>query len=210
MKQKGRIALFSNDKDREKFYQILQQVKTKFGFKLYAYCFIKIDEYCLLIDANGADISQIMKSVNITYAMYKENKTGLFRDRYKSELIKDADMLNMLLTKIHQFGHDNKFNSGCFFNQTNNHSFLDPMPEEPFLQKEFEKRISSLEEGRGELERVAELKGLSVEELLKNRELRNNQIKDFRRNSTLSLKEIGTLFGGLSESMVSKILSEQS
>jgi DNA-directed RNA polymerase specialized sigma subunit len=44
--------------------------------------------------------------------------------------------------------------------------------------------------------------------LIKNKEERNKMIKHFRKNSTLSLKEIGSIFGGLSESSICKILSK--
>ncbi|HCW73194.1 MAG TPA: hypothetical protein DHM90_04710 [Clostridiaceae bacterium] len=50
-------------------------------------------------------------------------------------------------------------------------------------------------------------RGMSLTELLKEKELRNELILKFRKNSTLSLKELGSLFGGLSESSICKILN---
>ena len=45
-----------------------------------------------------------------------------------------------------------------------------------------------------------------MDELTKNKEIRNNIIRELRKNSSLKLKEIGELVGGLSESRVSRIL----
>jgi len=65
-------------------------------------------------------------------------------------------------------------------------------------KKEAEMRIGTL----------LDKKGYTFKELIKNKDERNKLIKYFRKNSTLSLKEIGSIFGGLSESTICKILSK--
>jgi len=67
--------------------------------------------------------------------------------------------------------------------------------------------METLEEAEEKLKEVSLERGLSLEELLKEKEIRNDLILRFRKNSTLSLKELGALFGGLSESSICKILS---
>ena len=49
---------------------------------------------------------------------------------------------------------------------------------------------------------------LTLSELNKDKDLRNTWICEARRASCLTQKEIGSVFGGLSESMVSKILNQ--
>jgi uncharacterized protein YnzC (UPF0291/DUF896 family) len=64
-----------------------------------------------------------------------------------------------------------------------------------------------LDTASDKLKKIANNKGLSIDEAIEDRALRNELIKTFRKNSTLSLKTLGKLFGGLSESSISKILN---
>ncbi len=50
-------------------------------------------------------------------------------------------------------------------------------------------------------------RNLSIEECILNTKIRNEMIKQLRKNSNLTLKEIGQILGGISESRVSRILS---
>ena len=59
---------------------------------------------------------------------------------------------------------------------------------------------------KDKLETIATERGLTLDELLKNKSLRNELIRLFRKHSTLSLKQLGELFGNLSESTISKLL----
>jgi DNA-directed RNA polymerase specialized sigma subunit len=47
-----------------------------------------------------------------------------------------------------------------------------------------------------------------MDELLRDKKRRNDLIKVIRKNSSLSLKELGELFGGLSESRISRIAQD--
>ncbi len=64
------------------------------------------------------------------------------------------------------------------------------------------------DQAQKKLAQVAYEMGLTVPQLLKDKPRRNALIKQFRRDSTLSLKALGDLFGGLSESSVCKILNQ--
>lgn len=85
--------IFHDDADRIKFLKILQRNKEKYAYKVYAYCLMS-NHVHLLIGSNGSDISQVMKSINVSYVIYfnrKHNRCGhLFQDRFKSEYI-DSD-----------------------------------------------------------------------------------------------------------------------
>ncbi|MCK9443185.1 MAG: hypothetical protein M0Q14_01425 [Tissierellaceae bacterium] len=211
--------LFTNDEDRDKFLSILALSKEVNGFKLYAYCLINSNEYHLIIGSNGSDISKIMKGVNISYAMYVNHPDSIFKDRYKSILIKDKSHLLKTLDSIHKRAKekDNIYNSYCYFdNIISIEGILDEVDlmsldeEDDCLVHRTEGRecIKSMEEAIDKLNEIAHCKHLSVDELIINKPSRNSLIKQFRRESTLSLKELGQLFGNLSESTISKILKQ--
>ena len=213
--------LFRDEKDRKEFLRILEEKKQRFGFKVYAYC-IKVGEvYHLMIDANGSDISQVMKSMNISYALYRKSSESLFRDRYYSKLLCDHEGIKSIFEQIHQEGKDdeNGYNSYCFYNE-------DKLKESTLVDTEdlavllhsqgtFEKEpdchgcIESYEEAKDIL--LQELQSLELDQkaFMKNKKLRNQKIREFRKKTTLSLKELGKLFGGLSESSICKVLKNQ-
>ncbi len=70
------------------------------------------------------------------------------------------------------------------------------------------KCLTCKDDAHERLASIAADKGLSIQELLKDKAERNRLIKEFRRESTLSLKALGLLFGGLSESTICKILNQ--
>lgn len=208
----GQKLLFEKEEDRTEFLEILKKAQTQFQFKLYAYCLLSDNQYHLVMDLNGADMSKVMKSINIGYAMYKDQKEPLFKDRYKSELLKDTEDAEDVVKTLHKNGIPGSlWNSYCTYD-TAAPLKLDWIST---IEKRADKENTSpcrncmetLEEAEEKLKEVSVEKGLSLEELLKEKEIRNDLILKFRKNSTLSLKELGTLFGGLSESSICKILN---
>ncbi len=190
-------SLFESDDERMKFLQLLKETKQKYGIKLYAYCLEDPNTYHIIIHANGSDLSKLMKSLNIAYAMYVGFDGPLFKDRYKSHLIDSActyeavrsDVVNSKNEKMSCFNSDplycddeNPFDAIC-------------MP-----------CLKTRDEAYLKLEKLASSHQMTVDEMLGNKEIRNDLIIEFRKSSLLSLKELGLLFGGLSESSVSKIL----
>ena len=73
--------LFSMDEERNTLLETLEKVKKKYNFKLYAVSLTE-NSYKLLLFDNGNDLSKILKSINISFAMkYKcnhENCTAIF------------------------------------------------------------------------------------------------------------------------------------
>lgn len=208
----GQKLLFEKEEDRTEFLEILKKAQTQFQFKLYAYCLLSDNQYHLVMDLNGADMSKVMKSINIGYAMYKDQKEPLFKDRYKSELLKSTEDAADVVKRLHKNGITGSlWNSYCTYDKE--------APLKLDWISSIEKRadqkegtpcrncMETLEEAEEKLKEVSLERGLSLEELLKEKEIRNDLILRFRKNSTLSLKELGTLFGGLSESSICKILS---
>ncbi len=212
--------LFNDDLDRDKFLSILDLSKKKNDFKLYAYCLLNPKEYHLIIGANGSDISKVMKEINISYAMYVNHPTSIYRDRYRSILIQNKEQLLSIFNDIHATGKkiDSIYNSYCFFNEDiSGDGLLDKIDftlltqtDDCLIHKsDCKDCIKTMEKALDKLNEIANCKGLTIDELMANKSLRNELIKQFRRESTLSLKDLGKLFGGLSESTICKILNNK-
>lgn len=213
------VKLFSNDTDRENFLSILSKSKNINDFRLYAYCLADPDKYHLIVCTNGSDISKIMKEINIGYAMYLNIPAPIYKDRYKSQLIKNKEDLLSIIDRIHATGKktNSQYNSYCFFNGENVDDGLLDIVDLNNLEEADDCLVSiskstdcirTKEEAIRELERLANCKNITIDSMFKDKPLRNSIIRDFRKNSTLSLKELGEVFGGLSESSICKILKK--
>ena len=66
-------SIFYDDEDRKRYLEILQKNQEKYESKIYAYCLMD-NHVNLLIATNGSDISQVMKSINVSYVMYINRK----------------------------------------------------------------------------------------------------------------------------------------
>lgn len=98
------IDLFKEHEDKARYFSLIKKYQKLYLFKIYGYCLMK-NHLHLIIDANGADISKIMHSINFSYAQYfnrKYNRHGhLFQDRFKSKLVTNQRYLLALSTYIH-------------------------------------------------------------------------------------------------------------
>lgn len=195
--------LFETDQDRIKFITILERSKNKFNFVLHGYCLLNSNRYDLIIDVNGGDLSKIMKSINIAYAMYAKCNGKIFSDRYKSTLLETDEQL----ASIKQIIKDNKkkATSDCYNMCYDN---IEPLALDSLDLEDCDNCIKCITTASEKLSAIAKSKGMTVDVLLKDKETRNRLIKSFRKSSTLSLKALGQLFGGLSESSISKILNQ--
>lgn len=236
----GCRSLFTNQADREKFLFILKKAKKKFDFKLFSYCLAKDDQYQLVLFDNGCDVSNIMRSINISYAMYAKCDGKLFRDRYVSTLIEDYPALLETTRTIHHAGQQSDWNSWCVFNTREDSDLIDdalllggltgivadakaeykkmvlePSADAPECNRdqtfcEDETQCMRTEaQARERLVKEAEQLGMSVSDVLHDKSVRNAFIKMFRKHSTLSMRTLGQIFGGLSESAVCRILSRE-
>lgn len=218
----------------------------------------------LIIDTNGSDISQVMKSINVSYANYF-NKTyrrcgHLFQDRFKSEVVDNDRYLTELTRYIHlnpvrakivsKPGNYEWSSYQVYVGLEKDLSQLvdaalvlelfsssyskarqeyiryvnrdgdavydeDGSPRVPIhfpdLENEYypdiydEKKVEEL------IEEIANRSKLCKDDLVQKNaihmDIRNKAILEVRKVSNLSMKKIGQLFGGLSESAVSKIIN---
>ncbi|MBN2260048.1 MAG: transposase [Clostridiales bacterium] len=217
--------IFEDELDREEFINILKDKKNQFNFKIYGYCLADDRKYKLIIYDNGSDISKIMKSINISYAYHIKNQGKIFNERYKSTLIKSPEHLEEIISNLHK--HKNCCEYG--FNKTENlidfEIYFTPpnSPQERILIrdqftdefcmkinvscKNTENCIHDFEQGKAVIETLAKKYEVTIDQFLSNKNIRNQELLNFRKMTTLSLKEIGHLFGGLSESAVCKIVN---
>ena len=221
LRQRGaeKSSLFRNAVDREMFLKLLLEKKEEVGFKIYAYCIRKRDEYHIILDANGSDISKVMKSLNISYALYRKSKHSLFRDRYYSELLPDNASIKKIFEEIHKERDSEGFNSYCYYSKERiqESSLIDMEDLHTILLSDgnFKRDaschgcIETFEEAEQELLQEIGRQGLTPKEFYKKKQLRNQKIWEYRRKTTLSLKELGRLFGGLSESSICKVLKNR-
>jgi REP element-mobilizing transposase RayT len=253
---KGEI--FIADRDRGKFIEILARMKSKYNFLVYAYCLMS-NHIHLVIDDNGNDISRLIKSVNVSYALYfnkKYKRVGhLFQDRFKSEIITNDRYLLQVSKYIHNnpvkanmviapeeyywssyniyLGRmENKYylvdttkilglisdNTGraakqyaLYVNQKEAKApqVMDVEDNYTAVDKQDSGIIITVKEAKEKIEEIASKNRLTYEQLLRNKRLRNETIKEIREVSSLTLQQLGEVFGGLSASRVSRILAEK-
>lgn len=99
-----RKAIFTKDRDREKFLEYLQKAKEKYKFYLYAYV-LMTNHYHLLLETKLPNISRIMQYINTSYTTYynvKYKRSGhLFQGRYKSIVVDKESYFLELSRYIH-------------------------------------------------------------------------------------------------------------
>ncbi|MEF9959352.1 MAG: transposase [Niameybacter sp.] len=98
------INLFNNSEDKDVYLALIKKAKTKFNFKVYAFCLMNTHAH-LVIDSFGSDISKVMHYINLCYSIYYNNKyhrSGpVFRDRFKSRIVDSYKYLINVCAYIH-------------------------------------------------------------------------------------------------------------
>ncbi len=105
------VKLFKTDEDKIRYMGLLKKYQALYYFKVYAYCLMNNHAH-FIIDANGADISKIMHSINFSYAIYfnrvHKRNGHLFQDRFKSKVVNNQRYLYTLTAYIHNNPSDIK------------------------------------------------------------------------------------------------------
>jgi REP element-mobilizing transposase RayT len=98
------LDLFRDDDDKLKYLSLVKKYQKLYQFRVYGYCLMDTHVH-LIIDANGADISRIMHSINFSYAQYynavHKRHGHLFQDRFRSKMVKDERYLLSLSAYVH-------------------------------------------------------------------------------------------------------------
>ncbi len=195
----GCRPLFLTDGDRTYFIELLQRAVNMFNCHIIEYCVQENDTYHLIIDVNGGDLSKIMKTINIPYGMHATCDGKLFKDRYRSQVIEDETSLESIRVMIRNAtSQEGGFSSFCV-------SEIKPYATQPMICIDC---IGSVEDAVDYLSYRVKSMGITLDEAISDKGVRNQLMKEIRRTSTLSLKRIGEVFGGISESSVSKIIKQ--
>lgn len=100
----GGQDLFYTDKDRYKFYNLLQEGISKFNFQIHGFCLMS-NHVHLIIQVNEVSLSKIMQNVCFRYAAWINkclNRVGhLFQGRFKAKLIDSDFYCLQLIHYIH-------------------------------------------------------------------------------------------------------------
>lgn len=108
--------LFIDKADKERYLFLVRKYMKKHLFKVYAYCLMTTHLH-MIIDCNGADISDIMHGINQCYAQYfniRYQRNGhVFQDRFKSKIIMDDRYLITCSAYIHNNVTDIKGYKQC-------------------------------------------------------------------------------------------------
>lgn len=120
---KGRNGIFKDSKDKIRMLECIGAAKEQYDFLLLAYC-IMDNHYHLIIKTHNISIVKIMQSINTRFGKYysKNYKKTPFKGRYKSIIIEDNEVANLINT-IH--------------NEPINYDVVDSMEEYPYISHAF-------------------------------------------------------------------------
>lgn len=96
----GKQILFEDDKDKNKFLNIIERGKEKYDYNIFAYCLMDNHIHLLLEDVN-MQLSEIMRIILQMYSYYynsKYDRTGhVFQERFRSEpILNDRQFMNVI------------------------------------------------------------------------------------------------------------------
>lgn len=231
-----RKSIFRDDDDKWRYLYTLKVKQEKYNFKVYCYCLMD-NHVHLLIAANGADVSQFMKSINISYVIYfnrKYKRCGhLFQERFKSEIIDSEQYLLQVSKYIHlnpvkasmvQIPEEYIWSSyGVFaglrkdiFNLVYYNEVMGLISNNRNLAIKKYKEFMGFKDIKDEnyerflkLEEVEKDINIITQEILRQyRGDRDRTIIELKSRTKLTLKEIGEYFGGLSPSTVYRIIKK--
>ena len=98
--------IFEEDFDFKVMSDYIKELKKKFSFEIYAYCFMTNHVHLVLKENNMGDISLIMKNLLTKYALYYNNKYDrrghLYESRYKSIPIMSNDYFFASVRYVHR------------------------------------------------------------------------------------------------------------
>lgn len=96
--------IFKSLRDREKFLEYLETATSRFFIRIHTYC-LMTNHYHVLVETPEANLSRVMKWINVSYAVYfntKRKRHGhLFQGRFKSVLVDADEYLKQLSRYIH-------------------------------------------------------------------------------------------------------------
>lgn len=102
----NRESIFKEDKYKEKYIKILSEQIKKFNVKIISYCVMGNHAHMLFYVNDIQEMIKFMQKVNTIYAIFynkTNNRVGfVFRDRYKTQSIKNQKHLFACIAYIHK------------------------------------------------------------------------------------------------------------
>ncbi|WP_347273048.1 transposase [Candidatus Kuenenia sp.] len=94
-----REDIFPDTRDREKFYEIVGNIESRYGINVYVFVLMS-NHYHILLETPHANLSRAIQRLNGDYALYfsrRHKQPGhLFQGRYKAMLVeKDVYLLEL-------------------------------------------------------------------------------------------------------------------
>lgn len=206
IEQHSTKPVFTSNIDRNVFIDLLKQTQSQFLIDIYGYCLLDDYSFKLIINVHKQSISKIMQSLIISYTAHRKSQEPLFIQRFKSKPLHNFNELNDELRAIHKESKS-IYNSFCVINNRIPHD-LDWISELDEHMIEFKPQAQPISDQ--DLKELCLLffdeHDCDMDTIQSNKELRNQCIMRLRQQSNCTLKQIGDLFGGLSESTISKII----
>ena len=194
--------LFRDDGDRDFFLDRLEKVQDRYQCRVLAFCCAQENGFQLVIDTQGANISKMMQSLTIAYAMYRASNDKLFTQRYKSEALHSNEAVKQAVEDILQ---STEYSGCCFkLNQTMPFNWV-KVSSKKLYQAHPARTLIKPENAQQILNDWLSKNGCTHEEIKKDKHKRNQCMIEFRQKHDCSLKVLADLFD-LSESSASKII----
>ncbi len=225
--QQCEISIFDSKMTRKAFLNVLVETINKYDCLIIA-CDVEKNGYRLIVFDNGNDISSIMRSINISLSMKTLNQSIKFCRRFKSTILQDCNAISEYLNtfgnlqneycaellKANQTTTVIKFKTMFFENENEfcrliakNCHCLPATVIDCNGMNERPTSIITAKTAKLQLQYMLNEHLITFEDMLTDKKLRNRCILYLRRNSTMTLKQIGELFN-LSESAVSKVIKK--
>ena len=101
----NRERIFKKDNQKKEYIKLLKEYSEKYKIKVIAYCVMDNHVHILVNYMEIEDIIKFMQKINTIYAIYynkNQNRVGyVYRDRYKSQVIKDRKHFINCIIYIH-------------------------------------------------------------------------------------------------------------
>jgi len=195
------FQIFRHNEDREYFLSLLKHAQNQYGCHVLAFCCAEDKGFKLILDTQGSNISKILQSITIAYALYRKSDVKLFEQRYKSKALKNPVEIQQ---KVKEMGLSFPEYAGCCYSNTETYEWLIPHEQItllPIQTRDHHHDYSKLENWLLQNNTTYEL-------MMADKSLRNKAIIDLRKLSNCSLKKLAIAFH-LTESSISKILKKQ-
>ena len=100
----GRMIIFNDDRDRERFLLRLEESADTYNVRVYMFCLMS-NHVHLVVETPQANISRFMQSLTTGYTVYfnlKNNNCGhLFQGRFGAKLVEGDSYLSALTRYVH-------------------------------------------------------------------------------------------------------------